>query len=343
MPSKDRWTHSISAVNFDMRRSAACVDSILEEARWVVDRRIKAVLCDRATSTDAPVLSGLRKLATVCHCRSLRFTQLCGLACGRMEVMTMFVAELRWPGTRLAAPDGDGVETLLHIMESHLVDANVALVMFRQSHRQPPPSEPLWIRTQAERAAVRSQLEDELPIDLTPSERWDAESRLSEEAERIVYRRHWAAGEPPSVFEMRVPSLHARSFVFALDGIVKAMGSLKKISQASNADAGLQLLRGAVPSLVAVRDTTHHLEHRGRGLDRDGNPLQLRAVDVEGFAAPGGAVATNILLGDRYGCTVGDGSYGEVSINEQSLSAARDAIQLAIDGYSWSGHARWSP
>ena len=71
------------------------------------------------------------------------------------------------------------------------------------------------------------------------------------------------------------------------------------------------------PDVRGVRNTAQHLEDRSRGLGAGRSPRPLVLQPVENFLvnAPGGALVLDALIGNRFGCTMADGHYGEVEIS----------------------------
>jgi hypothetical protein len=123
---------------------------------------------------------------------------------------------------------------------------------------------------------------------------------------------------------------------------------LKVLSDESDApfDVAVQVesFYRAFPSLIGVRDTAHHPEDRGRGLGKRGKQLKLQPVDNQLVKAPsGGVLMLDCLNGNRYGCTMADGHYGEVEVSEQNLTIVQNCIQAVLNAFSWKGSRRHTP
>lgn len=100
----------------------------------------------------------------------------------------------------------------------------------------------------------------------------------------------------------------------------------------------------ALPSLARVRDTAHHPEDRARGLDKKQKPLDLKPIDNKLISAPGGGVLVlDSLNGNRYGCTMADGHYGEVEVSAESLGVVQNCLQSVLNAFTWSGPRRHTP
>lgn len=155
----------------------------------------------------------------------------------------------------------------------------------------------------------------------------------------------WKEGDLPESYEGRLPFLHARGFIFALDTLANL---LRVMASETWAPPVLKAIRDdwitAFPQLKHVRDTAHHVEDRVRGLDRDGNPLQVAPLANEMInARTGGVLVIDSLMNNRYGCTLGDGTYGELEVSGTSLAAATALLQRALDAFSWRGPAQLVP
>lgn len=119
---------------------------------------------------------------------------------------------------------------------------------------------------------------------------------------------------------------------FALDNISKTVGVLADMQ---GVPAGVATARDglakALPNLVDVRDTAHHVEDRARGLDKKKRPLMVNMIGLSNLS--------NNLLG----YTTSDGHYHEVEISTQSVAAAQNAIQQTLDAFTWRGPSRTVP
>lgn len=255
----------------------------------------------------------------------------------------MFPFELTYPGHWLDCPgvaenDVHEARIVFHILESHLADAALALRLFEHeaaSNRISVAFEPDTASTR--RREMELQRELQLPADLSPEDRWAALNSIRFDVEVELKRERWAAGEIPEAHLRRAIFLYAQAFLFALDGIGKA---LKVLGSALWVPAAVMTAHDdfyrRLPTLTGVRDTSHHLEDRARGRNRRGKALALKPVMNTMVNAPGGGVLIiGSLNGNRYGSTMEDGSYGEVEVSAQSLAAAQSAIQTSIDALHW--------
>jgi hypothetical protein len=261
----------------------------------------------------------------------------------RVSGLEMFPFELTYPGDWLdcpGVPDGDVHEAgiVFHVLESHLADAALALRLFEQERATirmagagPEPAD-LYRR----RRELEAERERDLAPDLSPEDRWQAYECIRFDVEVSSKRERWAAGEIPEAHLRRAVFMYAQAFLFALDGIGKA---LRALGSAAWVPAPVAIARDdfyrSLPTLTGVRDTSHHLEDRARRRDRRGRQIALKPVATNMISAPGGALILDNLNGNRYGSTMEDGSFGEVEVSVQSLELARTAIQACIDAFNW--------
>lgn len=259
-----------------------------------------------------------------------------------MQVMRVF--EVHYPGTWLdGTPSRDQVDPLLHQLCSQLADASIGLTLFEEAVSR-PKSEPGRIRRREAARIIAQAMENQFTGNLPPSERMATLQGISEAADLQARRQEWAAGRVPDAYQHRLPFIHAHTVVYALDSIGKTLDTLAGISGLPAAvTAARDGYRAALPDLVHVRDSAHHVEDRARGLDRRGRPLVLQPVDNQMFKAPNGMLGLSNLNGNKLGYTTSDGHYRETEISANSVHAAQAAIQQTLDAFSWRGPTRTVP
>lgn len=256
----------------------------------------------------------------------------------------MHVYELTVPGTwltGLAEDDRRDAESLLRLMTSSIEDAALALTLFDSTKAlgatDGDATMAQWEQERSEEAAVRRELEQGLPADLTPEARFHAERELYDLARLEAKRRRWAAGQLPDSYKHRMPFLHAKSFVYAMDMIERSLSQLMRLSSIPDLTAIQKSWADAFPDLVHVRDSAHHAEDRVRGKRYD-KPLPNKPVMNDAVHAPhGGVLIVDMLNENRYGGTLGDGSYGEVDLSVDSLRIAGQVVQAVLSAFTWTG------
>lgn len=270
---------------------------------------------------------------------------------------SVIIVELRWPGSwitgSLDQEAAHNATTLLHMMESRLFEAAIALDMFEQSRAaewsahavDPETRQAEWMLAGEERRRIEDALRAQLPRDLSPEERWEAERSLYDQARRVQQHQKWQAGEIPRQYMHNLPFMHARSFLTALDSIAQTVDQM--IGEDWEADAlGARAVtwQSKVPNVRAVRNTTAHESERALRRGPGGKPITLQPINNQMISAQGGgALVLNSLNNNRYGCTMADGHYGEVEVSADSLIATAELVQGTLDAFQWSGSERRSP
>jgi hypothetical protein len=135
------------------------------------------------------------------------------------------------------------------------------------------------------------------------------------------------ASDMPYGYTRRLPFIFAHTVVYALDAISKTIGVLAKTSGLPNSDIqkAYDDFKAALPNLLLVRNSAHHVEDRARGLGKGQVPLQTPFLSISN------------LIDNRLNYTVEDGSQGEVEITKNSVEVAQQAIQQTFNALSWSG------
>ena len=259
------------------------------------------------------------------------------------------VFELVKPGVWLEGIDDEAVKRdvgcLVDLLVSTLTDAATSLIMFDESRRMRPQSldRAEWDSDRNAEAEIARRYDAELPADLSPDARFAAMDATRDRAKVETRRARWASGRLPESYTRRMPFIHAKSCLYSLDTMGKAPRQLAELPSAPAevmqcfADFG-----AAFPTLVRVRDSAHHAEDRVQG-KRYKARINLQPVSNSVVHAPGGVLIVDMLNGNSYGSTLGDGSYGEVEISPSTVASARDIVQRVLDAYVWHGPKEHSP
>lgn len=269
----------------------------------------------------------------------------------------VIIVEVRWPGSwiggSLDQSAAHDATSLLHMMESRLFEAAIALDMFEQARvadwsRHQADQETRhadWMREGEELRRIVEALRGHLSHGLSPEELWEAERGLYDEARRLHQHQKWEAGEVPGQYLQCVPLMHARSYLTALDSIAQTVDQM--IGEGWEPFALSEVARSwesKVPNVRAVRNTVAHESERAMRRRQGGKPIALQPIENGFVSAPGGGVLIlNSLDGNRFGCTMADGHYGEVEVSVDSLVATTELVQGALDSFTWTGPVHWSP
>lgn len=226
----------------------------------------------------------------------------------------MHILELTQPGTRLRGIDDEtgrrDTEGLLHLLRTCISDAALSLSMFEASLADATTSMAAQLARRRDRAMRAAQGE---AVDI------------------------WAddPGVPLS-YSQRIPFIHAKSFLYAMDTIEKSLTRLQDLPNApAEVDVALDHFQLAFPSLRHLRNSSHHVEDRvqGKAHSRRIKPLPAH----EGAPASQGAMTVDRLDDNRLGATLADGSYGEVEVSLDSALSAQRLVQFVHDAYTWAG------
>ncbi|OYU27965.1 MAG: hypothetical protein CFE41_08305 [Burkholderiales bacterium PBB2] len=260
----------------------------------------------------------------------------------------MYIFEVTTPGTWLDYPDRDWawkIGGLLRNLQAQFYEANTALNLFEQAQSQQSFrfTREQWEADSERRSQIRREVEAELGFDFSHHS-WE---RISHEADVRFKREKWGSGCVPRELERNVVSILARAFVYALDGFDKFLAVLAAEPDAPAKLGELSARVGSIfPDLRGVRNSTQHLEDRARGLGagRNPKPMTLQPVENRLISAPGGGVLVlNSLNGNRFGCTMSDGHYGEVEISPQSLQHLSSLLHEVLQCFRWKGPVQHAP
>ena len=145
--------------------------------------------------------------------------------------------------------------------------------------------------------------------------------------------------------------LYAKSFLFSLDSFDRFLGVLSKEKGVPDSVISIhKRINQEFPDLRGVRNSTHHLEDRSRGLGNfDRNTKQIKVLQPQpitngGIHAPqGNILVLNSLFGTKYACTMADGHLGEVDVSSESLSKLHSILQDVLSSFSWKGRVEIYP
>ncbi|MCW2790689.1 MAG: hypothetical protein JWP56_2992 [Aeromicrobium sp.] len=262
----------------------------------------------------------------------------------------MRVLEVIQPGVWLEGIEDDearrNIESLLRLLTTCIDDAAIALNLFEEcllgSFSIDPSAS--WEADRERERAIAIRLEAAIPAGLDGHARFEAMDAAREQARIEAKREKWREGVPPSGYVHRLPFLHAKSFVYALDTLQKSLRLITEIDGVPlDVSAALSDFEAAFSDLLHVRDSSHHVEDRVQGKRRQ-KKIDLQPLMNSAIHAPGGGVlVVDMLNGQRYGGTLGDGTYGEVDISAESAVIARDCVQRVLNAFSWHGPATHSP
>lgn len=97
-----------------------------------------------------------------------------------------------------------------------------------------------------------------------------------------------------------------------------------------------------LPSVASVRNSSQHVEQRGRREKAHGKPIAVQPVRTAAFHMDN-SVMLGGFDGDLYGFTGDDGHYHQVPITDATADTARELVQRAINALTWTGYPRTHP
>ena len=140
---------------------------------------------------------------------------------------------------------------------------------------------------------------------------------------RTEERREAWHGVPPELF-IKMPNMHARSFIYALDTFQKSLKLLAARPSASGELVNCTTdFKQAFPDLIDVRDSAHHAEDRVRGL-RFKKEIEMS-----------GSLYIDVLQGRQYTNTLGDGRIGSVEVSASKMEQLQEIFQRILDSFTW--------
>jgi hypothetical protein len=127
-----------------------------------------------------------------------------------------------------------------------------------------------------------------------------------------------------STYSRCLNSIYARAFVYALDGINKILSSIcTNLHPPKPVKPLKQEYKKRFGHLKHIRDSAIHIENRGLGKDKEGNPLNTNIIILGSF------------IERRFAFTGNDGKQYEIEISGSTLITAKDIIQKVIESYDW--------
>lgn len=262
----------------------------------------------------------------------------------------MHIFPITFPGTFLDYPEQESrgrVRIILNLIETQFTDAVVALNFFERE--QATALENLRERGQAgiseEEEKLRQALEQEFRNEHGDEIFFQRYPDILHAIELEMRKQEWKSGKVPQEYQGRLCFILAHAYVYALDSFQNILKTLVQEPGVPPAvTEALERFKTVFPVLKGIRDSAHHIEDRGRGLDRQGNPLDLKPIYNGIVRAPsGGVLLLSNLRGNRLGYTLDDGSHGEIAVSRENTEELAAIFQSVIDAFRWKGRSRQIP
>lgn len=254
----------------------------------------------------------------------------------------MYILEIEHPGTWLEFNPKEiawEIQGVLSQIESVFTEAVIALNLFELER-----TKDYFEMSKEYNEALSKKREEILKSKDTNSSAYNFNITAYDEVDIEARREIWKTGIPPQEFTHSLIFIYAKSFLFSLDNIYKLVDVLSRYKNIPiEVSEARDKLKSNFPNLIGVRNSTHHIEDRIRGLERNEKKIKLKPIDNTLIKSAGGALVLNSLNNNRYGCTMADGHYGEVEVSSNTLSFVRDAIQKILTSFSWTGQSSIYP
>lgn len=271
----------------------------------------------------------------------------------------MHIYEFNYPGMIIILSDKDtawAIKGLIDDIESSFTEAAVALNLFESERLRPheelhnndlqKSADPEflmknWEEERNKRIELTTKYQAQFISEGKDPYSYEQSMNIHELIETALKHEKWKSGVFPRSYEHKIIFIYAKAFVSALDMVGKLLHFLWKDYKnilpqgvTDQKDKFFQLL----PQLKGVRDSLQHHEHRGRGLDKNGQSLDIQPGSKGGINIIGNkSLVLNHLNGNKFGTTINDGQFVEVEISDQTMKPVQQCIQGIIDSFSWEG------
>jgi len=257
--------------------------------------------------------------------------------------------EYEIPGTWLRVRDEAAkreLEALFLGLERAFHESVMAWLLFSEARVEPairvPSDAEMDAQFEERRSILSAVLESSDPgFASDPHQTFQA---ASIEVERQLVRREWSRGVLPQAIAGTRVFLLARGFLYSaahIGSILRVLAGHRNYPVFADDSSRFE---AAFPDLRDVRNSAAHPEDRVRGIGLRGEMIDAKGIVQRGSdGARADVLFNSILAGDRFGTTMHDGFYGEVSVSEQSVCLMRDLIEDVLSSVPWSGPRQIKP
>lgn len=251
----------------------------------------------------------------------------------------MNILEITRPGSWLEghAPNEEReISKYLGLLESAFFEANASLYLFGKEIQRdfPDISVEDWDRNQEEIIEEERRLIGDDYDDLSSGQL----TELTFQARANVKRKKWERGELPDSIISNYILIYAKSFLYSLDKFSLILSRMNSESWAPQSIPTIcKDFFDGIPSLRDVRNSFHHQEDRAFGIGGNRKPMAIQPINNGLFGGPHGALIGESLNGRLLGTTIGDGSFVEIEVSEDTLKLAQKAIHDVYNSFQWSG------
>ncbi len=236
------------------------------------------------------------------------------------------------------------IQSLLDHVVSVFYDANTSLILFKQAYLAPHSTSDTASKMSDEEVFLENvNIQKEIYAEwgLQFPEKF---SEVMREQNKRIKIKNWARGSIPRQIEHRICILHARSFLYSFDSFDRLMEAL--IFDLDDGQLKTSIIdlhhefNISFPDLREVRNTSHHMEDRVRGLVKAGKKpvaLNIQPIDNEYIKVGSGALIFDALMDTKFSCTMKDGFLGSIDVSSASMNILSDITQRLFDLFTWCG------
>lgn len=264
----------------------------------------------------------------------------------------MYIFELIKPGTWLAGEDREfnwKIQKILTDLESCFYEANTSLNLFQHQLEQQNAYYNSELNPTFDKEKWQCELNREREIEDNICRKTGLNSFTDREEVRFlvstqIKKEKWENGNMPRDLFSPIILIYAKSFIYALDTIEKFLRGLKQIEGTPEQcnEIHTQMIQ-SFPTLTKIRNTTQHIDERSQGIGTNGKKMKLHPIESDFIKSDGETLVLSSLFGNKFGCTLGNGHYGEIEVSPESLVKLRDIIQLTFDSFTWIGPKQHLP
>ena len=248
----------------------------------------------------------------------------------------MYIFELNYPGTWLEYEDDElkfEIEGMLRSLEGVITEAAISLSMYEacQNYKNDP-------REELERdAELRRQIDEEIRVEAGNDYYQDFEKyRLL--SDKQLRAKKAELGIFPRSYLHKIPSIHAHTFVYAVDSFGKYLEELKAYDKIpEEVEQCVDEFNQLFPSVRKIRNSALHIEDRSRGYGHPWEKKKGKKMEVQGF------LGLSNLEGNFLCYTIDDGSYQKVEISVGMLNILVQILNHLLASFQWKGPAHVEP
>lgn len=259
----------------------------------------------------------------------------------------MLFYELIKPGTWINSEDKEfqeGVKTLLNNIIANFYDANISLIEFKECYQSIIESTKKGISPMKEYMRKYDELKYDFIREHPEYGLYENRDNLNMQITMMLNRTAWRSGKLPRDFPSAKMRIFARSFVYAIDGVEKA---LTRLSQPPLKTEGIETLlnqhQEAFRTNKDVRDSAHHQEDRARFIGKHNKKFKAKSLPNGLSYGEGQVLTAGLLIGNSLTYTSHTGENLGVEISDNTMNKLQYSVQSVLEFYEWIGPPVYYP